>query len=221
MAFLDFFRSDPSPLLRHCIEDMTGMLELTEEMFTSATALLLDNEPLSIDLKVKDAIVNERERIIRRSVLEHITMAPNQDSAFSLVLVSIVQDAERIGDLTKSLAKAANMSHQFRVGKAVEQLREIRTEVKALFPKVRQGFSESDTEEARFVMEANDRIKVKTADFLINLSNSTTVSINEAVVLAVSARMIGRVASHLSNITSSVVMPFDKLRRSPDWEEGA
>jgi hypothetical protein len=36
-------------------------------------------------------------------------------------------------------------------------------------------------------------------------------------VLAVSSRMIGRVSSHLSNIISSVAMPFDQIRRSPTW----
>jgi len=38
-------------------------------------------------------------------------------------------------------------------------------------------------------------------------------------VYAMSARLMSRVSSHLSNIASAVASPFDQIRRAPTWKE--
>ena len=50
----------------------------------------------SVDLVEMDDVVDEGEREVRRTVLEHLSMNPRQDLVASLILVSIVNDAERI-----------------------------------------------------------------------------------------------------------------------------
>ena len=135
------------------------------------------------------------------------------------MLVSIVQDAERCGDLAKGLAKTAALAAHPRMGAHVEALRPIRDHVQETFPRVRKAFLSSDTEAARAVMEENDRTKADTADYLRRLATADDLTPNLAVVLAVASRMIGRTGSHLSNIISSVALPFDEIRRSPTWNE--
>ncbi|MDX1439868.1 MAG: hypothetical protein R3284_08205, partial [Rubricoccaceae bacterium] len=104
-----------------------------------------------------------------------------------------------------------------RMGAQVEALRAIRDRVLALFPQARAAFMDADSNAARRVMEEHDALKNEVKGYLKGLSQETDISINLAVVLSISARMIGRASSHLSNIISSVVLPFDQIRRSPTW----
>ena len=219
MQLFNFLTGAKPPLITQSLRGLAEMLDTASGMFAAATAVLLDNEALEVDLARLDESINARERQIRRAVAEHVTTDPRDRMALSLVLVSIVQDAERCGDLAKSLAKTADLAGHPRMGPHVEALRPIRDRVQDTFPRVRAAFLSSDTEAARAVMEENDRTKVLTADYLQRLARAEDLTPNLAVVLAVGSRMIGRTGSHLSNIISAVALPFDQIRRSPTWTD--
>jgi phosphate uptake regulator len=218
MGFFDFLKDARTPQrIRQCTEDMILMLNTAEEIFLASTQYALENQALSIDLKAKDKVVNEKEVEIRRTMHEHLKVDPWHDLTYCMTLISIVHDAERIGDLGKSIAKVADMAHKNRLGPHVVAIREIRDMVDAQFPMLKAGFVDNDENKARAVMSANIGIKAKTTEVLNALANDASLSPNESVVLALLARMIGRVASHLSNVASSVAMPFDQIRRSATW----
>ncbi len=219
MQLFSFLSGAKPPLITQSLDRLADMLATAETMFAAATGMLLDNEPLELDLGALDASINAAERDIRRAVAEHVSAEPRDQMALSLVLVSIVQDAERCGDLAKSLAKTADLAAHPRMGSHVEALRPIRDRVQLTFPRVRAAFLSSDTEAARAVMEENDTLKRLTAEYLQRLAGADDLDPNLAVVLAVGSRMIGRTGSHLSNIISSVALPFDQIRRSPTWNE--
>lgn len=206
-----------SSLLRQCLSDMHTMLCTAEEMFEAATTCLLDNEPLEMDLRARDQEINEGENRIRRSVLEHMVMSPKQDLVFSLVLVSVVQDVERVGDLAKSLARTSQLATGYRMGPHVQTLRDLRDRVRAMFPLTRDGFLDSDEAAAKQVMETHDQVKKDVTNFLVGLAESEEDSVNQAVVLTLAAQLMGRVSGHLSNLLSAIVMPYDQLRNAPDW----
>ncbi len=193
------------------------MLSLAHEMFSASTAYLLDNEAISFDIRAKDEDVNGLEQKVRRAILEHMAVDPRDELTLSLLILSIVQDAERCGDLAKSISKAADLANAPRMGAQVDALRVIRDRVQAMFPQAKSAFVDADAEAARAVMDEHDALKSVVKGYLKSLSEDTEISVNLAVVLAISARMIGRVSSHLSNIISSVAMPFDQIRRSPTW----
>jgi len=197
------------------------MLDTADSMFTAATNTLLNNENLILDLSALDETINEGEQSIRRAVLEHLLSDPREELALSLLLISIVQDAERCGDLAKSIAKAAALSDSPRMGRHVEALRPIRDRVQSMFPRVRRSFIDGDAKAGRAVMDENTQAKADMAAYLAELASADDVTPNEAVVLAISARMIGRTSSHLSNIISAVALPFDQVRNSPSWETEA
>jgi phosphate uptake regulator len=217
MKLFNFLSDARPPLVEQSLEDIAAMIDGAGAMFAAATACLLDNEALSMDLSAADAAINARERKVRRAVLEHMAVAPQAELTLSLLLVSVVQDAERAGDLAKSIAKASDLAKEARSGPYVEALRAIRDRVQALFPKASRAFLASNEADARVVMEAHDGLKQDVGAYLARLAAAEDVSVNLAVVLAVSARMIGRTSSHLSNIISSVALPFDQIRRSPTW----
>ncbi len=217
MKLFNFLSDRRPPLVEQSLQNLGGMLETAGEMFAAATAYLLENEALTMDLSAQDEKVNAWERAIRRAVLEHMAVDPRDELTLSLLVLSVVQDAERCGDLAKSIAKAADLADAPRMGRHVEALRAIRDRVQALFPQARSAFLAADATAARRVMEEHDALKKEVTHYLKELASADDVTPNLAVVLAVASRMVGRVSSHLSNIISSVVMPFDQIRRSPTW----
>ena len=215
MNLFNFLTGSRPPLVEQSMTDLGVMLDTADSMFAAATNCLLDNEPLHVDLSAQDDLINAREQTIRRSVLEHILADPRAELALSLLLVSIVQDAERLGDLAKSISKASELSAAPRMGRHVEALRPIRDRVQSAFPRVRRSFVVGDARVGRVVMDEHVQTKGDVGRFLQDLASADDVSANEAVVLAVSSRMIGRASSHLSNIVSAVALPFDQVRNAP------
>jgi phosphate uptake regulator len=216
MRFLDFFglfsESSP-PLIQESLQDLDEMLAVTHRMFAAATACLLDGEDLSLDLKADEG-VNEKEAQIRRALLTHFSVAPSQDVAFGLTLNAIVQEVERMGDLAKSISKVANLSRSRPLIDRLAPLEAIRDRVLTMAEDTRAALNTQDADRARKVMAANDTVKAETADYLTDLAARDDLSGNEGIVLALTARFIGRFGSHLSNVASGFVLPFDQLRHS-------
>jgi hypothetical protein len=67
-------------------------------------------------------------------------------------------------------------------------------------------------------MDESVSIKEELTDLGRVLASDDTVTPNTAIVLSMTTRMFSRTSSHLSNIASSVAMPFDQIRRPPGWE---
>ena len=215
MWLLDALRPSTSPLVAQGTTTVCSMLDTSAKMFEASTACLLDNKPLKTDLGEMDDRVNAGEREVRRVVLEHLAVSPQDDLSWSLLLLSAIQDAERSGDLSKSLAKVAALATDPREGEHVEALRTIRDDVHAMFGNTKKAFSKGDVDTAHDVMRSNKRMKARVADLLGAIAADASLTPNAAMVLALSARLIGRMASHLSNVASAVAMPFDQVRNAP------
>ena len=100
----------PSALIAAAFRDITGMLQQAGRMLDHSLAVLLDNRELEVDLEGMDDVIDEAEQMVRRSILEHMTVSPRQDLVASLILASIVQEAERIGDFARGLAEIARLA---------------------------------------------------------------------------------------------------------------
>lgn len=217
MSLISFLTGTRSSLLKQSLAELGVMLDTADTMFAAATDNLLENEALTVDLAAMDDIVNECEMSIRRAVLQHLISDPREALSLSLQLISIVQDAERCGDLAKTIAKASALATAPRMGRHVNALRPIRDRVQPAFSNVHRAFLDGDVDAGRAVMEEHAQTKAELAGYFAELASADDVSSNEAVVLALSARMIGRTSSHLSNIISAVTLPFDRVRNAPDW----
>lgn len=214
MSLFSFFTNEQAPLIREAVEAIDTMLVVSGEMLEAALACLLDNEPLAFDLSERDREVNENEQKVRRLVLEHLAIDPQRERIFSLILVSAVQEAERLGDLAKSLAQASALADKPRLSPHAGPLRDLRDRLLRLIEDAREGFVEDGATAAQRVDDEHQAIKGIVADYLQTLAHADDVTPNEAVVYAISARMMGRVGSHLSNIVSATLVPFDQIRRS-------
>ena len=219
MGLFNLFTEEPPPLVEQAFKDVQDMLENGHRMFAASTAFVLDNEILDLDLSAVDEKINEREQSLRRLVLEHLTIDPKREMVFSLKLLSVVHEAERIGDLAKSLEKTGRLAKKPRMGEHVQPLRDMRDRILHMFDRAREGFVESEQEAARELMMEHERMKDDVTEYLNGLAKRDDLTANEGIVYAMSARLMSRVSSHLSNIASTVVSPFDQISRAPTWKE--
>jgi len=102
------------------------------------------------------------------------------------------------------------------MGPRVEPLRDMRDRVLVMFDYAHDGFVNEEAEAAQQLMEMHEVMKDDVTVYLSELADDDSVTTNEGVVLALQARLLSRVSSHLSNIASAVVSPFDRIRRAPE-----
>ena len=221
MQFFRFLTGARPPLIDRAVRDLGSMLDTSAEMFVAATGCLFDGQTLAVDLGALDETVNDGEQAVRRAVLEHVAAAPQEETSFSLLLVSVVQDAERCGDLAKTLAKVSELADGRLDGPHVDRLRAVRDRLVVAFPRARAAFVSGDAAEARALMDEHDRTKAEVAAIIEALATDPDLSPNAAAVLAMSARILARTSAHLSNIVSSVALSFDQVRNAPTWEAAA
>ncbi len=210
-----FGSKTPSTLIEAAFRDISSMIEQSSTMFDHAIAALLDNQPLTVDLDEMDDVVDDGERMVRRSVLEHLTVDPSKDLVASLVLVSMVQDVERIGDFARGLSELIPLARGPREGTFRDELVTIANDIRPLFDACRKGFRDDDPEQARQVISSHVANKSALAQFTANVAASDLPA-DQAVVYASGARMLRRISAHLSNVASSVVQPFDRIRHGDE-----
>lgn len=204
-----------STLVDSAFRDFSTMLEQSAKMLDLALAALLDNTELEADLESMDDIVDEAERMIRRTVLEHLSVSPDKQLVPSLVLVSIVQDAERAGDFARGLAELLDIAKSPRTGPFADDLREIAGRVRPMFETCERAFRKGDSELAQEVVNAHPQIKVDLEAYTARVADSD-LSADMAIVYASAARILRRVSAHLCNIASSVTQPFDRMRHGDE-----
>jgi phosphate uptake regulator len=204
-----------STLIDAAFDDIGEMLGQSAQMMDLAVAALLDNQPLEVDLDEMDDSVDEGERMVRRSVLAHLSFRPKTDLVASLVLVGMVQDAERIGDFARGLAELVPLARSPREGPFADRLRVVVQTLRPLFAVCEDAFRHDDKQKGREVMAHNVEIKAELSAFTRDIAASDLTA-DMVVVYAIAARILRRIVAHLSNIASSVVQPYDRIRHGDE-----
>jgi phosphate uptake regulator len=210
-----FGGEERSKLVDAAFDDVTAMLQQSAKMFDLSLAALLENKELDVDLDTMDDVVDESERMVRRTILQHLSVNPQQDLVASLILVSMVQDAERIGDFSRGLAEIQRFAKRPRGGPFAEQLKELAARVRPLFEMCDQAFREDDVELAQRVIATHRELKPLLLNFTERVAASDLTA-DMAIVYSAAAKILRRVGAHLSNIASTVVQPFDRIRHGDE-----
>ncbi len=210
---LSIFRS--SEPLADMGQNFAAMLSLTQQMTLQAGEIFfrMDATPDERTALFKtDVKVNKLERAIRKQVIAHLSVSGNRASLpYCLLLVSLVKDVERIGDYAKNLAEAPEYFEGSLPDDAIiAELREIRSGAEAAFGATSTVFEASDRERA-LVLIRQGRDLTHRCDLLVEriARSDYQASLTTATVLG--ARYYKRIAAHILNVLSSVVMPLHKL----------
>jgi len=207
-------------LLDEAWEQTFKMLEIDEEMFLEATRSLRESDDAEVNLEVrrKDKQVNAFERDVRRKVMTHCTLRGPTQLPGGMVLVSIIIDMERIGDYTKNIFDlAVNHPKRLHGGVFEEDLARVEAAVKELFVRCRACLRESDDDAALELLSEYDWVGGVCENCVMALvkEEETSLSPGDAVSLALYSRWLKRINSHLRNVASSVVNPFDRIGFKP------
>jgi phosphate uptake regulator len=213
--FEQLFGDGRSALVEAAFAEVSRMLHLSAEMLDHSLETLFDNTPLAVDLEDMDDLVDAAERSVRRTILQHLAVNPRQDLVASLVLVSMVQDAERIGDFARGIVELVRMERGPRQGPFRDELRGMATRLRPLFKQCEVAFREADETTARRVIIVHKALRDDLKAYRQRVAASD-LRADEAVIYAGSAQILRRVGAHLSNIASTVVQPYDLIRHGSD-----
>jgi phosphate uptake regulator len=196
------------------LEEFKDMLDNTETMYTLVRGRLL-NEAQGTDLEERirdiDKHVNDAQRDIRKRIIEHLSLQPTVDVNACLLLMSVVKDAERLGDYAKNLHEVTLLQDE---PMDIELFRryfdELDKDVSTLFQLTREAFVESDETKAQMAWGYENKV-AKWCDNVVNELARSDLSVNEAVCFTLIARYFKRIVAHLVNIATSVVLPLSDL----------
>lgn len=210
---LSLFRSSDS--ITRMASDFNEMLGVAREITVSAGKIFFAEDTGDgdrVDISKRDVAINKMERQIRKQVIAHLTLSANSgDVPYSLLLMSIVKDVERIGDYAKNLAQVHHEGGA-RVpdDELGRELRSLRGIVEEMFGEVSEVFASSDADTASSLIERGRDVN-RRCDALIGQAAGSDYDAATTVSIVLGSRYYKRIGSHLLNVLSGVVMPLHKL----------
>ncbi|MBU0468221.1 MAG: hypothetical protein KKD07_08270 [Candidatus Omnitrophica bacterium] len=203
-----------SNFLNTTLSEFKEMLDHAEEMFSQVCRTLIhgkENPDLRKDLYEHDKKINCLEKDIRKRIVEHLVLQPTVDVSTCLVLMSVVKDAERLGDYCKNLYEVTELFEKpLNKEKFEELFNGMESELTEFFKETKKAFMESDEKIAAHSWEQKSKISHR-CDAIFETLAKSDISTNEAVCFTLMARHFKRLSSHLSNISTSVILPVDEL----------
>ncbi len=216
--WLAIFQKDT--LMDHAYHRSFEMFDILREMFTTARESLrhMEDTEIGIDIYDKDLEVNRFEREVRREVFNHLAVSGPERLPSGLALVSIIIDIERIGDYTKNIVELAlNHPGKLHGAKYEEDLQRVEAAVEENLAKTKSCFESGDEASALELLKKYDWVNPVCDERLMELvkEEDTSIRPGDAVSLALYFRWLKRINSHLRNIITSVVNPFDRIGFKP------
>ncbi len=201
-------------LLVEIFSKFQAMLEETEEMFETVYAIVFEKKEVDLNKKLfkTDIHVNKAERKVRKKVIEHLAIRPSTDMPSCLILMSIVKDTERIGDYCKNLYQAYQLSGESEIlPEYQEPLRRMHEQIASLFKETMNAIHEHSEELGKEVIIKQSELSDECDSLIKTIAASGNLDNSKAVGYALMCRHYKRIASHLANVASSVVVPVHKI----------
>jgi len=206
-------------LISDMYEEFADMLDKASRTFDTAWKALrgeVEPESLAEEVSSRDKEINRTERLIRRQVVEHLSFQQGADVTLCLILMSIVKDAERLGDYARDLFWVSYISPRVALAEPFAgEVERLHSEITRLIFDSRKALADSDEELARDVMKREDRIK-KDCDRLIDNLAASGLPSDRTVALTLVSRYLNRITAHTANVSSGVVNPVERLDFRPE-----
>lgn len=189
------------------------MLDAGRHVFDAAANAFLggtDIEVIRQDLFDTDKRINHAEQQIRREIVVHTTVHGASSVPQCLVLMSIVKDAERVGDYSKNIFDLAELAPKQPAGKHKDDLVQLKDRISKLMASCREVFDLQDEERAKLLIEEAEAIEDH-CDRRISKMVSGTKEKELSATYALAYRYFKRVTSHSFNVLTSIVQPLDKI----------
>ena len=190
------------------------MLDASRRAFQLAADAYLryaDAQEVREELFALDKSINKSERTIRKELVIHTSVRGTADFDQCLIMMSIVKDGERLGDIAKNVYDLAVSAPDVPEGITKGKLEMVKNAILALIDHCRHIFDAQDEKMAtELICQAaaiEDTCDQQIQWFLSEKTDNERVD----VAYALAFRYFKRYASHVRNIASSIVQPVHKL----------
>ncbi len=213
---IEFFRGGADTQLEEIEGTILEMLLDCRHTFDLAINALVggtDPEAVGKQISKTDRGVNKAERRVRKALLVHASVR-GTDADIPLVLssMSIVKDAERIGDFAKNIWDIAAAGIDLSGAPDHDVLVGHRDRTSNLLSESARIFRERDADAAHALIQEADGVQ-DTYDAAIHalLTGGEDFTGSDAVARALLYRYLKRITAHAMNVLTSLVMPVHRL----------
>lgn len=210
---MDFFRGTADSGLDNVEAQLVQMLVDGREVYDAAMSTVLGTHtPKEVKKEVKgtDRGINAMQQEIRRELVVHASVYGYANLPSILTYMSIVKDAERVGDNAKNIFDLAKYGADFRGAADQDELEHYRDAVSHLIQDAADVFSARDTEKAQELIDKADGF-LDEYDAHVKAAFKFEGPSSESVPRALYYRYLKRITAHLMNMMTSLVMPIDRL----------
>jgi phosphate transport system protein len=213
---LEFFRGGADSQLEEIEGLIIQMLLDSRHTFDLAINALIggtDPDTVGAQIRKTDIGVNRALRQVRKELVVHASVrGAKADLPMLLTSMSIVKDAERIGDYAKNIWDVASAGMNLSEAPDIAQLMAIRDRTSAMIGEAARVFRENDVDAAHRMIQDADGIQDEyDAGVYELLSSPGSVATSEGVARALLYRYLKRITAHAMNVLTSLVMPVHRL----------
>ena len=205
-------------LLSQAWDESREMLEFSEDMFSSAVKYLRRGVKIKKlkKLKKEDKKINEFQQNVRKKVVTHFSVSKNIDNLPNgLVLLNMVIDVERLGDYTKNILDMAIYYPEALVSEALlPELNTLENEVRLRFQKTCESIGRQDIDLAEHLLKTHQESLAIVSDNIVHNCISGKIDFEnnkQATVVPLYARYLKRIGSHLKNISTTMINPYEYI----------
>lgn len=201
-------------LVSEMVNEFGEMLDLAKTMFVDITNVLYHGQDLTgmrEDFFARDKRINDLESDIRRKIIIHLTQQPGADVAAALIMMSVVKDAERIGDYSKNILEVFEATQLLNDDCTYRnKLLELTKAISIGFDRTKTIFQTSDVQAAENFIKQYLKLG-QDCDLTVNSLLEGDDEAESPVAYALLFRFYKRILAHQTNIVSSLTVPVDKL----------
>ena len=191
------------------------MLQDGRHIFDAAANCLLggaDPEVIREDLFKTDVRINKTEQLIRREIVVHGSVHGAATFPALLVMMSLVKDAERIGDYAKNLFDLAVHRPVLGSPERIKELVDRKDTISNMLVRAQHLIESQDVDGAQKFLKDADTVEDECDAEIERLIKIENENVAARVLIQ---RYFKRTTGHISNTVTSVVMPVDKLDYYP------
>ena len=205
-------------LLSQAWDESREMLEFSEDMFSSAVKYLRRGVKIKKlkKLKKEDKKINEFQQNVRKKVVTHFSVSKNIDNLPNgLVLLNMVIDVERLGDYTKNILDMAIYYPEALVSEELlPELNTLENEVRLRFQKTCESIGRQDIVLAEHLLKTHQESLAIVSDNIVHNCISGKIDFEnnkQATVVPIYSRYLKRIGSHLKNISTTMINPYEYI----------
>lgn len=162
------------------------------------------------EVKGTDREINEAQQDVRRTLMLHSAVTADVDLPLVLAYMSVVKDAERIGDYAKNIYDLAKYGVDFEDALDRAELEGYSSNVAQLISDAADVFAGRDAEKAQHLIDKADGF-LDDYDAQVKAAYQSTGAVSDAVARALYYRYLKRITAHVMNILTALVAPLPRL----------